>query len=476
MAVASQGCRSVPYCRHHPEQTALYQIVQQHLETYLALAGEDDWDAQRVPAYVEREFRRYLECGILAYGFARARCPDCGHDFLVAFSCKGRGLCPSCNARRMAETAAHLVDHVIPPLPVRQWVLSVPKRLRWYLEREPRAISAVLHILLRVIEAHLRQGSGAGLHARFGAVSFIHRFGASLNRHVHYHCCVIDGVFEPAEEAGDDPQAVRFRPASALTPAAVVAIAEQVRVRVLRWFARSGLIERDDVREMLAWENSGFSLDAAVRVGAHDRAGLERLLRYCARPPFALERLELLDAERVVYRLPKPQHDGTTALSLTPLELIDHLAALIPPPRRHRHRYHGVLAPNSPLRAAAVVLGRDLTDDPSASAELPAPSPAPAPNARSPARYLWVMLLARLFESLPLVCPNCGADMRIIAFVTEAVPVQRILAHIGEPTEPPPIAPARGPPAWDDAPEPAPDWDPLQQPESDFEFDQRIAW
>ena len=94
----------------------------------------------------------------------------------------------------MAETAAHLVDHVFPPLPVRQWVLSVPKRLRWYLEREPQAVTIVLQILLRVIEAHLRQGSGASAHARFGAVSFIHRFGASLNRHVHYHCCVIDGV------------------------------------------------------------------------------------------------------------------------------------------------------------------------------------------------------------------------------------------------------------------------------------------
>jgi hypothetical protein len=119
-------------------------------------------------------------------------------------------------------------------------------------EREPRAISAVLHILLRVIEAHLRQGSGAGAQARFGAVSFIHRFGASLNRHVHYHCCVIDGVFEPVEEADDVPQSVRFRPAAELTPEALAAIAEQVRVRVLRWFARSGLIEADDVHEMLA--------------------------------------------------------------------------------------------------------------------------------------------------------------------------------------------------------------------------------
>jgi hypothetical protein len=172
-----------------------------------------------MPAYVEREFRRYLECGILAYGFARARCPDC----------------------RAAYPAAR--------------------------HRGPSA-----------------PGSGASAQARFGAVSFIHRFGASLNRHVHYHCCVIDGVFEPVEEAGDVPQSVRFRPAAELTPEAVAAITEQVRVRVLRWFARSGLIERDDVREMLAWENSGFSLDAAVRVGAHDRAGLERLLRYCARP------------------------------------------------------------------------------------------------------------------------------------------------------------------------------------------------
>jgi hypothetical protein len=137
----------------------------------------------------------------------------------------------------MAETAAHLVDHVFPPLPVRHWVLSVPKRLRWYLEREPRAASAVLHLFLRVIEAHLRQASAAiSPHARLGAVSFIHRFGASLNRHVHYHCCVIDGVFEAVEDASEISEAGRFQPAAALTPDAAAAILEQVRVRVLRWF------------------------------------------------------------------------------------------------------------------------------------------------------------------------------------------------------------------------------------------------
>jgi hypothetical protein len=86
------------------------------------------------------------------------------------------------------------------------------------------------------------------------------------------------------------------------------------------------------------------------------------------------------------------------------------------------------------------------------------------------------LLLARLFGSLPLTCPCCGADMRIVAFITEAAPVERILTHIGEPSRPPPIAPARGPPGWDDAPEPLPHWDVFSQPEPDFEFDQRVAW
>jgi hypothetical protein len=159
------------YRRRRPERTPLYRAVQGHLETYLALARRGAHRRAGVPAHVEGEFRHYLDCGILAHGFARARCGECGLDFLIAFSCKGRALCPSCNARRMAEVAAHLVDQVFPPRPVRQWVLSVPKRLRYFLRRDTEAISAVLHILLRVIEARLRQRSGCP-GGRLGAVSF----------------------------------------------------------------------------------------------------------------------------------------------------------------------------------------------------------------------------------------------------------------------------------------------------------------
>jgi hypothetical protein len=228
---------------------------------------------------------------------------------------------------------------------------------------------AARRILLGVIEAHRRRSSDASSQARFGAVRFIHRLGASLNRPVHDHCCIIDGVFEALEEAGDIPQSVRVRPAAELTPQALAAMAEQDRERVQRWFARGGLIEPEDVRERLAWENSGFSRDAAVRVGAHDRAGLERL-----------------DDERVVGRLPKPLRDGTTALTRTPLERIDPLAALIPPPRRHRHRYPGVPAPNAPRRAAAIAFGREVADATGSPSAVRSPPRAPTSNACSLAR------------------------------------------------------------------------------------------
>ncbi len=86
-------------------------------------------------------------------------------------------------------------------------------------------------------------------------VKLFWRFGASLSRLVHYHCCVIDVVFGPSEAVTGDSEVLRLRPEAELTPEAVAVIGEQVRIRVLCWFARSGLIEPDDVREMFAWEN-----------------------------------------------------------------------------------------------------------------------------------------------------------------------------------------------------------------------------
>jgi hypothetical protein len=200
-----------------------------------------------VPGYVEDELRGYLECGLLCFGVARAVCTGCGQGFVVAFSCKGRGVCPSCNGRHMAQTAAHLADHVIPPAPVRQWVISVPKRLRGFLADRPRAVAAVKSIFLDEIERTLITASGVTAVAdtprasrpRLGGISFLHRFGSALNHHVHLHACVTDGVFVPAAaDAGcDAPPA--FLPARPITQADLAALTERVRRRVIRTLASS---------------------------------------------------------------------------------------------------------------------------------------------------------------------------------------------------------------------------------------------
>ena len=171
-ARAGRGERGAPtsqrYQRRRPERALWYRIIQPNLETWLEQTSGEDGEAPS--AYVERTFRRYLESGIFAHGFAHAYCEECQHDFLIAFSCKCRGVCPSRNTRRMAETAAHLVDHVFPPLPVRQWVLAVPKRLRYFLERHAALQGTVLRIFLSVVERCLREHSPTAAQPMPGSV------------------------------------------------------------------------------------------------------------------------------------------------------------------------------------------------------------------------------------------------------------------------------------------------------------------
>ena len=155
----------------------MYGVVSAQLETFLAHQRDRD---RIVPRFVERELRRFLECGILAHGFLRVHCAACGKDRLVAYSCKGRGFCPSCGGRRMAETAAHLVDRVFPEVPVRQWVLSLPFALRYRLAYDARLVSEVLRLFVRALFSSTRRRAReqrVSGRLRCGAVTIIQRFG-----------------------------------------------------------------------------------------------------------------------------------------------------------------------------------------------------------------------------------------------------------------------------------------------------------
>ena len=284
---------------------------------------------------------------------------------------------------------------------------------------------------------------------RLGAVSFLHRFGSALNHHVHLHACVTDGVFVPAAaEAGCDAPPV-FIPARPITQADLAALTERVRRRVIRWFRMQRLLDAAAAADMLAWENSGFSVDASVRITLIDRdvpsyfRSLEHLLRYCARPPFALERLSVIRGAggriaRIRYVLPrhkaanwvgrgrgrKSTRPGANGVvELTPFEFLDRLADLVPPPRKHRHRYHGVFAPNHKLRKAvtALAIGNIGKRCDAAAGGHGGDGHATGgcsdahqtPRSHDTSRIAWAKLMARVGEEFPLECPNCGGDIRL---------------------------------------------------------------
>ncbi|MDX1388822.1 MAG: transposase zinc-binding domain-containing protein, partial [Acidobacteriota bacterium] len=183
----------------------LYRVVADQLETFLARAHDR---GRPPPRFVEREFRHFLKCGIFAHGFLRVHCDACNCDRLVPFSCKGRGFCSSCGGRRMADTAAHLVDRVLPEAPVRQWVLSLPFSLRYRLAYDAHLTRDVLRIFVRRVFASLRRRARRRWpmdDPQCGAVTFVQRFGGALNLNVHFHTLVLDGV----HDLGDG---VRFRP------------------------------------------------------------------------------------------------------------------------------------------------------------------------------------------------------------------------------------------------------------------------
>ena len=185
------------YQRHRPGHTLLYKLVRDYYPAFKAhLAAQ----GRPLPAYVQREFEDYLKCGRLEHGFLRVRCDACHAEHLVAFSCKRRGFCPSCGARRMAESAALLVDEVFPEQPMRQWVLSFPYPLRFLFASRPGVMGQVLGIVYRVIATHLIKKAGqTHKTAQTGAVTLIQRFGSALNLNIHFH--MAQGI-HPADAAG----------------------------------------------------------------------------------------------------------------------------------------------------------------------------------------------------------------------------------------------------------------------------------
>jgi Putative transposase len=362
---------------------------------------------------------------------------------------------------------------------MRQWVLSLPRWARFLLARDPKLITRTLDLALRTIfTVQRRRGRRADAKApRTGAVTFVQRFGGALNLNVHFHCLVPDGVFV------DEQQGIRFVPLPGSSEDEVRHVLRRIARRVRKLLrpraeaTDSDSRDRDALataqadsvgslrgrppnagrkKERNAYEE-GFSLHAGVHLHANDREGLAHLCGYGARPPLVQRRLSRLTDGRLAYLLKRPLADGSDVLVFEPCELLRRLAALVPPPRAHLVRYHGVFAPASAWRSRIVPKAESSRPCEPVRPDEQTPPSQPLPSRRPDSRIPWAELLLRVFREDVLVCP-CGGRRVVVAFITEKKVVTQILEHLGLPTTGPPIAAARSaapdqdPPWQDDVP------------------------
>ena len=485
--MASRDENTGRYQRHRPEQTLLYRIVEEYYPTFAAhLAAQ----GRELPGYVQREFDDYLKCGRLEHGFLRVRCESCHAEHLVAFSCKRRGFCPSCGARRMAESAALLVDEVLHVQPMRQWVLSFPLQLRFLFASRPEVMGRVLGIVYRVIATHLVKKAGyTHQAAKTGAVTLIQRFGSALNLNIHFHMLFLDGVYVERPNG-----TARFLWVRAPTSAELTQLAHTIAHRVGRYLERQGLLERDAENSYLALDAvdedamtpllghsityriavgpqagrkvftlqtlpacdpedqfgdmpgkvAGFSLHAGVAAKAHERSKLERLCHYISRPAVSEKRLSLTKNGNVRYQLKTPYRDGTTHVIFEPLDFIARLSALVPKPRVNLTRFHGVFAPNSKHRALVTPAMRGK-----GSKKVKVSDEPPTPAGRR-ASMKWAQRLKRVFQIDIETCSECGGAMKVIACIEDPVVIKQILDHLkqkAETNESSPLPESRAPPA-----------------------------
>jgi len=478
------------YQQRKPGETVLWQTVQAEWLTFKREAAAPGSD-RNIPGFVEKAVERFLDCGFHSAGFARVRCTSCKHDLLVAFSCKSRGICPSCDGRRMAEQAANLVDHVIPRVHVRQWVLTLPFWLRYRVAWDTKLFSEVIGVWIKTVTSWYRARAKADYGIGDGqcaSASGVQRFGDGLRLNPHVHSIFADGIWH--QQAGEDrPVFVKVRPPK---QADVQKVAMSARRRIIRRLARMGVLkvdltdpdcdpfaEQDPIlakclvasildrvaigvhegelvarlrKEMVEGKPrgnkcataDGFDVHAATTVAARNRDRLEQLARYILRPAICNARLERLDDGRIRANFKSTWRDGSTAKIFEGPDFIAKVIALIPAPRSNQLRFHGQWAPGARWRDQIV----------------PAPPKARSKNASAldcpellRYRINWAELMKRTFAIDVLKCDRCGGRRKLIALIKAGDTATKILDHLGMPSERPGFKRPPVPPGQPDPPE-----------------------
>jgi hypothetical protein len=336
---------------------------------------------------------------------------------LLTLSCKQRGVCPSCDAKRAAAFAAFVKDELVENVGHSLWTFTLPKMLRPYFMRNRELLADLASLAYETIK-QLMADAVHDKNARPGVIAVPQTFGSVLNPHPHAHCLASRGVWD---EKG------QWLPVPYIdTNAAETLFAH----KIFRLLKSKDLLSDERIDLLRSFRNSGFSVDTSPTVWPQDTHGLERLCRYLLRCPVSLERIHWTPgAKTLFYQSKQNAHDDPLFAhpkgeTLDIFEFIARVLTQIPEPRAHGVRYFG--AYSSRARAlrkrrhiALQSLGGDDNSTPKDEVEL-------SPKERAATRKSWAQLIRRVYLTDPLKC-ECGGTLRVVAFILEQKAIRKIL-------------------------------------------------
>jgi len=375
-------------------------VLFHHFERFLA---EYESRFEREYGYfrpiVKEVVERYLDCGNPRCGFARIRCPDCQEERLLMFSCRTRGFCPSCHAKRLEEWGEWMREELVLDVPHRQVVFTIPRMLRVFFKFKRRLLGDLCRCAERALLLYFQAVAGKILEP--GIVAVIQTFGDRINFHPHLHYLVTEGG---VDEAG------AFHKVSSFDDAR---LAEVFAREVLEFLLRQELLSPEWAERLLSWRHTGFNVHSRVR--AKTKTEAERVGKYMIRPVLSLERLSFLEREgKVGYRW---DQDRAEQEAMDYLEFIARITSHIPDKGQVTVRYYGLYANahRGKIRKASLspFVLRLAEDD---------LKPGPSKG--------WAEMIRKVYEIDPMVCPQCGGQMKVVAFITDYQAVDRIIDHL----------------------------------------------
>ncbi len=422
------------YHRRDPFASPLWKVVDRYYD-----------DFERV--YQERYARTYgfwrqvigdvickfLLCGDLREGFARVRCVDCGKEYLVPFSCHQRLFCPCCAQKRILELAVHTQEDVCENVPHRQFVFTMPKRLRIFIRYDRELLKELPKLAWEVVKT-IYQGVLNRDDVMPGMIATVQTFGELAHWHPHVHTVVTDGVFTSNST---------FIPFHEMSVEPFLKLWEK---KVFDLLLRKGKITQVTIDRIKCWKHSGFSVHRKVVIERNDAKGLENLIQYIARCPFSLSRMiRITDAGLIIYktehggchRFPDPASDilkegvARNFQIFDPLDFLAEVTQHIPKPRVHTIRYFGWYSNKSRGVRGKLNVNQDEIEEVIINCEY---TPF-----RKLCRSRWSALIRKIYEVDPLKCPECGAEMKFVSFIEkrdQAAVIEKILKHCNLWTDP----------------------------------------